>query len=290
MSIFCLGSINADYFYSVPHIPSPGETLAATGMSSGLGGKGANQSVAAARAGSTVHHIGAVGPGSDWILERLTSFGVGTEHIAILEEPTGHAIINVAADGENAIVILAGANGCQDLGRFQDAIVDAGRGDILLLQNETNLQVEAAKFATEIGLRVLYSAAPFDSQAAAAVLPYTDTLLLNETEAAQLEAALETTLHSLPVKNVIVTLGANGVRWIETETGNTVEIPGTPVKAVDTTGAGDTFAGYFAAGLDAGDSVPTALEFAGRAAALKVTRHGTADAIPSREEVLSFSS
>ena len=95
-AIWCLGSINVDMFYDVPHIPAPGETLSATAHDIGLGGKGANQSVAAARAGSTVHHIGAIGPSSDWIVERLEEYGVDTSFVRIGVEPTGHAIINGA--------------------------------------------------------------------------------------------------------------------------------------------------------------------------------------------------
>lgn len=113
MTVWCLGSINIDYFYNVPHIPAPGETLAATHHSRGLGGKGANQSVAAARAGAPTEHIGAVGVDAEWAVNLLGDYGVGTDHIATLELPTGHAVINVASDGENAIVILPGANRAQ---------------------------------------------------------------------------------------------------------------------------------------------------------------------------------
>ncbi|NNJ66476.1 MAG: ribokinase [Boseongicola sp.] len=287
-TIWCLGSINIDLFYDVPHIPAPGETLAATGHSEGLGGKGANQSVAAAKAGAPVHHIGAIGANSAWVIERLESFGVDTTHIAHSTDPTGHAIINVASDGENAIVILPGANRSLAEDGITAALSNAQPGDLLLLQNETNLQPETAQKASEIGMRVLYSAAPFDAEAVRAVLPHIDMLLLNEVEAQQLEKALEQSLYELPIKHIVITLGPNGARWISTQSGDTIDTPGIKVDAVDTTGAGDTFAGYLAAALSRDFTPSEAMAFAGRAAALKVTKKGTADAIPTLAEVEAF--
>lgn len=288
VTVWCMGSINIDLFYDVPHIPVPGETLAATGHSSGLGGKGANQSVAAAKAGAHVQHIGALGANSEWVIERLESYGVETSHIARSDKPTGHAIINVASDGENAIVILAGANRALDENDLNAVLAAAQPDDLLLLQNETNLQPEAARIATERGMRVLYSAAPFDAEATRKVLPYTDTLLLNEIEAEQLQKSLDQSLFELPVKHIVITLGPKGARWISTETGETLDTPGIKVHAVDTTGAGDTFAGYLAAALSRKLEPSEAMAFAGRAAALKVTKKGTADAIPFLSEVEAF--
>ncbi len=290
MAIYCLGSINADHFYAVPHIPAPGETLAATELKTGLGGKGANQSVAAARAGAEVHHIGAIGPDSSWIIDRFETFGVDTTHVAVLDVPTGHAIISVDADGENSIIIFSSANVAQSAERIEAALANAGPGDVLLIQNETNKQVEAARSAAARGMSVMYSAAPFDADAVRAVLEHIDVLLLNEIEAAQLEKALDQSLQALAVARIVITLGAKGARMIDTQSGDQWEVGGIPVEAVDTTGAGDTFAGYLAAGLHAGLGPEAAMQFAGRAAALKVTRHGTADAIPSRAEVEAFSS
>jgi ribokinase len=285
MTLWCFGSVNIDHFYSVPRIPAPGETIAATGYAMGLGGKGANQSVAAARAGAETHHIGAVGPGAEWVPERLQGYGVGTAHLAVTDTPTGHANITVAEDGENAIVILPGANAAQDLNRVRAALDTAAPGDLLLLQNETTLQAEVAELGHALGLRVVYSAAPFDAGAVRAVLPFTDLLLLNELEAAQLEAALGSPVSRIGVPAVVVTLGAKGARWVgETR----FEVAGYKVSAVDTTGAGDTFAGYLAAGLAEGMSPGAAMTLASGAAALKVTKKGTADAIPSRTEVDAF--
>ena len=287
-TVWCLGSINIDLFYDVPHIPAPGETLAATGHRKGLGGKGANQSVAAAKAGAPVRHFGAIGANSEWVIERLESYGVDTTHIALTNQPTGHAIINVASDGENAIVILPGANRTLDAKGLKAALSFAQPGDLLLLQNETNLQPEAARIASDIGMRVLYSAAPFDAEAIRAVLPYIDVLLLNQVEAEQLQESLGQSLYELSVKHIVVTLGPDGARWISTQSGDSTDTPGIKVDAVDTTGAGDTFAGYLAAALVRDFKPAEAMVFAGRAAALKVTKKGTADAIPTLAEVEAF--
>ncbi len=288
MTIYNLGSINADHFYQVPHLPQPGETLAANAFSTGLGGKGINQSVAAAQAGSKVVHIGAVGPDGQWAVDRIAGFGVETQHIQTVETPTGHAIINVDTKGENAIVIFSGANNCQSVTQIEQVLSEADKDDILLLQNETTLQAEAAKIAYNRGLKVIYSAAPFSVEAVKNVMEYVTILMMNQVESEQLCAGLETDLASLPVSEIIVTKGSNGAMWLQPETGETSYTPSFPVKPVDTTAAGDTFAGYVAAGLDQGMNVQDAMRRASAAAALKVTRKGTADVIPSADEVANF--
>ncbi|MGB0969086.1 MAG: PfkB family carbohydrate kinase, partial [Halocynthiibacter sp.] len=180
MTVFCLGSINADHVYQVPHLPAPGETLAAIGFQTGLGGKGANQSVAAAKAGSETHHVGAVGEDGAWAIAALQGFGVGTDNVRTSEIPTGHAIINVDPQAENAIVIFSGANFDQSVTHIQRALQNAGEGDWILIQNETSHQTEAAKAARARGVKVAYSAAPFEAEAARLMLPFTDLLLVNE--------------------------------------------------------------------------------------------------------------
>lgn len=279
MTVYCLGSINADHAYRVPHLPSPGETIAAAALSRGLGGKGANQSVAAARAGARVVHIGAVGADGRWAVDRLAGFGVETGHVAEIDAPTGHAIINVDPGGENAIVVFPGANRALDPDRIARALAGAGPGDTLLLQNETSHQVEAAAMAVARGLRVIYSAAPFELAAVRALLPHVSLFLLNSVEAAQLQDGLGT----LRGVEMIVTEGAAGARWHHGE--GQIACPAFPVQPVDTTGAGDCFAGSLAAALDRGAERAAAMRFAAAAAALQVTRPGTAEAMPRRDEV-----
>ncbi len=280
MTIYNLGSINIDHFYDVPYLPGPGETLAALGHSTGLGGKGANQSVAAVRAGAEVVHIGAIGRDGGWVAEKLENLGVNIDNIAKIEQPTAHAIINVDQHGENAIVIFSSANVLQDKARISAALSHSTAGDFCILQNETNLVEFTARHAKALGLRVVYSAAPFDADAVSGVLPYIDMLVLNEVEALQLSSTLGVSLDALPVDEVLVTRGAKGVRLIKA--GQTFEMPAFKVEPVDTTGAGDTYLGFFIANLDQGATAVDAMRFAAAGAAIQVTRHGTADAIPSR--------
>lgn len=284
MAIYNLGSINADYFYRVPHLPGPGETLAATYFTRGLGGKGANMSVAAARAAARVVHIGSVGPDGVWARDRLTEFGVDTRHIAQLPDtPTGHAIINVDAQGENAIVLFPGANHAIPETTLAAALSEASPGDTLLFQNETTLQRAAAEMGRKLGLTIAYAAAPFDVVAAASVLPFLDFLILNEVEASQLSEETGKDPAALGIRDVVVTLGSKGARWYHD--GQARDFPALPVTPVDTTGAGDTFTGYVLAARDRGFPMEQSLTLASRAAALMVTRVGTADVIPDLKEV-----
>lgn len=288
MTVYNLGSINADHVYRLPHLPAPGETLAALSYAVGLGGKGANQSVAAARAGAEVHHVGAIGADGRWMVERMTAAGVDCRHVAEIAEASGHAIIEVDPQAENLILIYPGANRAITVEAVEAALAEAGPGDWLVMQNETSAQVEAARIAQAKGLKVAYSAAPFDADAVRAVLPHVSLLLVNEIEAEQLCAALGVGLKDLPVADILVTLGAKGAVWHALAAG--VEHPGAAfrVAAVDTTGAGDTYAGYLIAALSEGQGPEAAMRLAAAAAALKVTRTGAADAVPARAEVEAF--
>jgi len=163
MTIWNLGSINADYVYAVPHIPAPGETLAATNRKVFLGGKGANMSVAAARAAAQVKHIGAVGPDGKWAENRLLEYGVDTRYIATLKVETAHAIIAVDANSENMIILHPGANVEIPQAVLQSALSEAETGDWFITQNETNLQRTGTQLAKKMGLKVGYAAAPFDA-------------------------------------------------------------------------------------------------------------------------------
>ena len=288
MTVYCFGSINIDHVYRLSHLPAPGETLAAQDHATGLGGKGANQSVAAARAGARAVHLGAVGRDGGPILERLGALGVDCTHVSHLDHAvTGHAVIMVDDQGENSIVIHPGANRAQDLTAVRAALAGAELGDILLLQNETDLQPEIAQIAMGRGLEVIYSAAPFEVEATRAILPFCNMLLLNAVEAAQLAQALNMPLEDLPVETVVVTRGSAGAEWIA-RGAPPIEVPAFPVTAVDTTGAGDCFAGTLAAALDVGAAPADAMRRAAAAAALQVTRPGTADAMPGADEVTAF--
>lgn len=277
MAIWNFGSINLDQVYRVPHLVQPGETLTALGHSTGLGGKGANQSVAAARAGAICRHIGAVGPEGVWARDVLARAGVDVTRVAVGTVPTGHAIISVDPGAENSIVIYPGANRTLTAPDLAGAVA----GDILLLQNETSAQTEAAARGAALGMRVVYSAAPFEPEAVRAVLTHISLLMMNAVEARALRAAMG----AMPPVEMIVTHGADGAEWIGP---SPLHVPAFAVDPVDTTGAGDCFAGTLAAALDAGEGREGAMLRASAAAAVQVTRAGAADAMPTAAEVESF--
>lgn len=286
MAVWNLGSINIDNVYRVPHLPGPGETLSATGFSQGLGGKGANMSVAMARAAARTTHIGAVGPDGAWCVDRLLEYGVDTRHIANLPDAaTGHANICVAEDGENQIVLHPGANREITEEMIGAALSEASPGDTLVTQNETNGQVAAARMARDPGLKVVYAAAPFEAESVSNLAEFTDLLVLNAVEAQQLTDALGKDLTDLGIGHVVVTLGGDGAKWLDVAAGTERHVPAIKVSPVDTTGAGDTFTGYLIAGLDRGMPMEQALHLATQAAALMVTRLGTADVIPDLKEI-----
>lgn len=286
MAIWNLGSINIDHVYRLDQLPRPGETLAARSYVQGLGGKGANQSIAAACAGAMTHHLGAMGTGDGWAIERLADRGVGTAGILRMgDQATGHAVILLDAGAENAIVIHPGANRAITPDMLAAPLSGIGPGDTLLIQNETSSQVEAARIARAAGARVIYSAAPFDIEAVRAILPHVTILAMNAGEADALFAAMP---GDLPVDGLLITRGGEGAEYRDLTNGAVHRQSAFRVTPVDTTGAGDTFAGYFAACLDRGDPIPAALRLASAAAALKVTRPGAGDAVPALEEVIAF--
>ena len=284
--IYNLGSINIDHIYRVPHFPAPGETLLSDSYSKGLGGKGANQSIAIARAGGQVVHIGAIGDDALWTRDMLAKAGVNISAIADLKTPTGHAIINVDKTGENCIVLCEGANILLSEGHISAALAQAKAGDWLLLQNEVNNGPFAAKLARAKGLKVAYVAAPFDAGKVQEILPFTDLLSVNEGEAASVCEALGVSEDEIPVEKLLITRGSAGISYRDGASCFTQAA--FAVEAVDTTGAGDTFMGYFIAQLDGGKSPQEALRMAAAAAALKVTKKGTAEAIPLKEDVAGF--
>jgi len=254
MTIHCFGSINVDHVHRVPHFPAPGETLTDESYSVGLGGKGANQAVAAARSGASVRFIGGIGSDGAWTLKPLGDAGIDTEAIAKLSAATGHAVIYVDPQGENSIVIHGGANQSITQAMIDDALEVAKPGDWWLSQNETNLVTESVEAAKARGLKTAYSAAPFDAAATEAVLPNLDLLAVNEGEA----AALREHLGNEPdVPMLVTTLGSKGV--ILSQRGHEpLTLTAFKVIPTDTTGAGDTFIGTLIGALDQGANLALA--------------------------------
>ena len=285
--ILNFGSINIDHVYRVARMPAPGETLPVQSYERFLGGKGANQSIAIAKSGGTVRHIGAVGADGDWALAKLNAAGVTPGLVARVDAPTGHAVICVDDQGENQILICGGANHAltqpQVIGAL-DGI--AGLGHWVLLQNETNLTTEIVRQAKARGFRVAYSAAPFVAAQTLPLLENIDLLAVNALEAEALATALNVGLDDLPVPSLLMTRGKDGALF--RAEGETLEQPAFQVDPVDTTGAGDTFLGAFLAHLTTGNDPADALRFASAASALQITRPGAADAIAAVSEVERF--
>lgn len=293
MRICNFGSLNIDLVYRVPHIARPGETLASTATRTFAGGKGANQSVALARAGADITHAGAVGTDGRWLIDKLSDHGVDATLVAVLDDRrTGHAIIQIDDEGENAIVLEAGANHAIERTRIDAALDRFAAGDVLLLQNEINDIPALIEAGRERGMRVCFNPAPMSEAVRSYPLHAVDVLIVNETEAQALagerdpEAAARA-LHRQGEgrREIVVTLGARGALHLS-EAG-LARVEGEPVEAVDTTAAGDTFIGYYLAGRAEGQAVDAALTWACRAAALCCTKAGAMDAIPARDEVAS---
>jgi len=287
-----LGSINRDLVLDLTRLPGPGETVIAHGSSEQPGGKGANQAAAAARAGAVVRMVGAVGDDSAAAvaLDPLRSEGIDVTAVRrVTGQSTGLAVVSLDADGENSIVVVPGANGA--VGEREVAAARTGaRGDVLLCQLEVPVAAVAAAAAQGrvSGAVVILNAAPA-TPAAGELLGDVDVLVVNEHEACLLgggddprEAGRRlATSHELVC---VVTLGAAGAMAFRT-TEEPLTCPAPRVRAVDTTGAGDAFVGYLAAGLCAGGGLEEALRAAVRAGAVAVTRRGALDAVPRRSEL-----
>ncbi len=285
MSILNFGSLNIDLVYQVEHIARPGETIASSSHQVFAGGKGANQSAALARAGASVFHAGQVGPDGQWLVDKLAGLGVDVQHIRVGDVPTGHAIIQVDRHGQNSIVLFAGANAQIDRGAIDAALSCFNQGDILLLQNEINDVSYIIAAASERDLTICLNPAPFDPEVRAYPLELVDLLIVNETEATGLVGASElAALAALCSRaQIALTLGAAGVQYRSPT--EEFHLPAPQVEAVDTTGAGDTFIGYFLQGLTASMTARDAIARAVKAAALCVTQPGAMDSIPAANEV-----
>jgi ribokinase len=287
-----LGSCNLDLVLPVARIPGPGETVLAAGLSRVPGGKGANQAVAAARAGADCRIVGAVGRDDAGRLLRsaLVESTVDVSRLRELDVPTGLAVVTVAADGENAIVVAAGANA--ELAPLLAAdLASIAAAAVLLVQLEVPLAAvrAGAVAARRAGALVLLNAAPA-RPLPADLLELVDLLVVNEHEAAALaelpgadpdQAALRL-VRAVPA--VVVTLGAAGSLY-RTASGVTERVAAVPARVVDTTGAGDTFCGVLAAELAAGRPVGSAIRWASAAASLAVETAGAVPSIPDRTAI-----
>ncbi len=299
--IAVVGSNMMDLVTYVTRMPAKGETLEAPAFEMGHGGKGANQAVAAARLGAAVMMVSKVGDDAfaDATLANLASFGIDTTHVTrVPGRSSGVAPIMVDPTGENAILIVKGANDELSPADIESAAEDLKRCDLILLQLEVPVETvyAAIRFGRRHGIRTLLNPAPAVPGLDLAQIQDATVLLPNETELALLTAmpvqsrdevvAAAQVLVAKGVATVVVTLGSRGALLV-TQAGASL-IPPHRVTPVDTTGAGDAFIGSFARFLVAGDAVPDALGKAAAYAALSVTRRGTQKSYGSEAEFNAF--
>ncbi|GAB2511528.1 Ribokinase [Corynebacterium atrinae] len=296
MSIVVVGSINADLTVRVARHPAPGETLMGAGGGVTAGGKGANQAVAAALQGASVAMVSAVGkdPYAAPATKHLRAAGVDMQSVAEVDGPTGLAVITVADDGENSIVVVPGANASVDAAYVDSCAGVIAAAEIVLLQGEIPADGFAAAVQHATG-RVVVNLAPVIEVDREALLQ-ADPLMANEHEAGLIleqlgagiasadPADLAQALLDAGFPSVVLTLGGAGA--MVADAGGTTPIVTPKVNAVDTTGAGDAFAGAFVARLTAGDSLVQAAEHAARVGAFAVTGEGAQASYPALTETL----
>lgn len=292
MKILNFGSINIDIFFAVDHIVRPGETISADSIEKRPGGKGLNQSVALAKVSKDVYHAGSIGRDGLFILDLMKEYGIDTSLIKLSEKDTGNAIIQVDENGENSIVLYKGAN-FDNSTEYVDEVLDKfNKGDIIVLQNEINFMPYIVEKSYEKGLKIVLNPSPITAEIGKIDLSKVDLLLVNETEAKALadvsdpKNAIKYFRENYPEMKVVMTLGKDGAMYFDKD--RKVSQDSFKVSAVDTTGAGDTFTGYFATYFYKGEEIEKCLEMAAKASALSVTKKGASVSIPSHDRVIDF--
>jgi len=290
MKVINFGSLNIDYVYNVDTFILPGETKLAEGMNVFLGGKGLNQSVALANAGLDVYHAGFVGvEDGDYLIDGLKNSDVNVELVRKIESKSGHTIIQVDYNGQNCILLFGGANQLLT-SEYVDEVLDLfDKDDIVLLQNETNVTEYVIGQAEKKGMRIAFNAAPISENMGDYPIDKVTWLLANEIEGAAItgksdyEGIADALKAKYPNSNIVLTLGKQGVIYKSKEVD--CQRNAYIVKAKNTTGAGDTFTGYFIKGVADGLDIEDTLKLATVASALCVMKDGAAESIPNYKEV-----
>ena len=292
MKILNFGSINIDIFFRVEHIVRPGETISSESIEKRAGGKGLNQSVALAKVSDSVYHAGSIGTDGNFLIEEMENFGVDTSLLKKSDKLTGNAIIQVDDKGENSIVLYKGANFDNSESYVDEVLSHFEKDDILVLQNEINCMPYIVNKAYENGLKIVLNPSPITDEIEKIDLDKIDLLLVNETEAKALakvsdaKKAVNYFRDNFPSLKVVETFGKNGSMYFDKD--NLINQDSFKVDAVDTTGAGDTFTGYFVTYFYKGERIEKCLEVATKASALSVTKKGASISIPSHEAVFKF--
>ena len=289
MRVLNFGSMNLDYVYTVDHMVLPGETQNSQGMNTFLGGKGFNQSTALAKAGVEVYHAGLIGEEGKIFRETAKEYGIRDEYIQVCDEKNGHTIIQVDKNGQNCILLYGGANRAITREFVDEVLIGFEKGDIILLQNEINELDYIIDKAYEKGMQIFLNPSPFDGALDACDLNKISCFLLNEIEGGQIagetdpDKIIDGILANYENAKVVLTLGGDGSVYADKE--KRCQQPVYKVETVDTTAAGDTFTGYFIAGLIRGKTVEETMRMCAIAAGIAVSRPGAAPSIPYMEEV-----
>lgn len=292
MAVINFGSINIDHVYQVDHFVQPGETIASNNYQCLLGGKGANQSIALARAGSEVRHIGKINHADASFKQTMIRDGINCKHVSCTETASGHAIIQVTPSAENAIVLFAGANHEITSNDILYALDNIKPTDWVLTQNETSGIEQVLIQAKEKGLRVAFNPAPMTESVKHLPHKCIDLLIVNKVEAEEISGRQDLDKiedyfrQNWPHAEILITLGKAGVRMLKKD--ETINVPAFVVNAVDTTAAGDTFIGYFLSAYSKDNDSKAALTRACAASALAVMHIGAAQSIPNKEDVNLF--
>ncbi|MBP3902151.1 MAG: ribokinase [Blautia sp.] len=290
MKVLNFGSLNVDYVYSLQHIVQAGETILSSGMNVFAGGKGLNQSIALAKAGLDVYHAGQIGNDGQILLDTCTQYGVHTDFVKQLDVKGGHTIIQVDEKGQNCIILYGGTNLMLTREFVDEVLSHFKEGDYLVLQNEVNQLNYMIDKAYERGMKIALNPSPYDSRLNECDLAKVSLFLLNEVEGEQMTGSADpdeilVRLAKLyPNASFVLTLGSNGAVFSDGTEKYFQDI--FKVKAVDTTAAGDTFTGYFIAGLIEEMPVPEILRMSAKASSIAVSRPGAAPSVPTREEVM----
>lgn len=295
MKIYVAGSLNMDLVIRAPFMPENGMTISGEGFMTNPGGKGANQAAAIGKLGGEAYMIGCVGSAfGEELRETLKKYGVHTEYIAKLANVSSGIAVIVVVDGDNRIILDAGANGRVNEALIEEALNTAEEGDYLVCQLEISQKIVryALRKAKEKGMKTVLNPAPA-AVLEEGILESCDYFIPNQSEAEfytgiypKDEASAKQCAEALAakgVKNVIVTMGAEGSAYVGG--GKYVKVASFKAEAVDTTAAGDTYVGALVTRLSEGADIEEAMTFASKASAITVTRRGAQQSIPLRREV-----
>lgn len=289
MKICCLGSLNIDMVFNMEKFVKPKETIHSNNLNLFAGGKGLNQAIAIKKTDSDVFMAGTIGKDGDILLKECDKHNLDRNYVRKIEGNSGLAVIQVNKRGENCIILYDGANKKNDKCFIDEVINSLSENDFIVLQNEINDLEYILKKSKERNLTVFLNPSPIEDNIMRLSLELCDYIILNEVEGESLSGKSDykevvSFLSNKYNNNIILTVGEKGVYFNKDKA--IIHKESMKVEVVDTTGAGDTFTGYFIGMLSRGLELEKAIEIGIKAAGISVTREGASESIPSVEEVL----